>query len=105
VLYSFGANATDAQKPYTALVQGRDGNFYGTTPAGGAHNAGAMFQLTPAGVETVVYSFGASTGDGTSPYATLMTGFDGNLYGTTQSGGAYTTGSGGGGTIFEIAIN
>ena len=96
VLYSFGASG-DGTTPYAALVKGSDGNFYGTTESGGANGVGTVFKLTPAGVETVLYSFGATSGDGANPYASLIQGSDGNFYGTTYSGGAYTAG-----TVFKI---
>jgi uncharacterized repeat protein (TIGR03803 family) len=100
VLHSFGPSSSgDAAAPQTAaLIQGSDGNFYGTTPGGGANNTGAVFKITPAGVETVLYSFGSDTGtDGNEPYAGLTQGSDGNFYGTTRVGGAN-----GAGTVFKI---
>jgi uncharacterized repeat protein (TIGR03803 family) len=109
VLYSFGASPSDGATP-SALIQGRDGNFYGTTASGGANycdlipgtgnNCGTVVKITPAGVETVLYSFGASPSDGTEPIAPLMQASDGNLYGTTVSGGAY-----GLGTVFKVTVD
>jgi uncharacterized repeat protein (TIGR03803 family) len=96
VLYSFHANP-DVQSPSVGLIQATDGNFYGTSPSGGANNNGAVFMVTPAGVETVLYSF-AGGNDGFQPMGALVLGTDGNLYGTTNNGGA----SGGSGTIFQI---
>ncbi len=91
-LFSFGGNTGHGAYPYHALIQGKDGNFYGTTHDGGSNGSGAVIQLTPAGVETVLYNFSGSNGDGASPYAGLVQGTDGNFYGTTEGGGAYAHG-------------
>jgi uncharacterized repeat protein (TIGR03803 family) len=96
VLYSFGASASDGAGPEGSLIQATDGNLYGMTSGGGTYGAGTVFKITTAGVETVLYSFGAS-GDGASPFGDLLQASDGNLYGTTELGGAN-----GYGTIFEI---
>ena len=95
VLYSFGGG-TDGSYPYAGLTQGADGNFYGTTEQGGANSLGTIFKVTPAGVETVLWTFGGGT-DGHNPYGTLIQGADGNFYGTTFQGGTNNHG-----TIFEI---
>lgn len=95
VLYSFG-NSGDGQNPQASLIQASDGNFYGTTDAGGATGEGTVFEITPAGVETVLHSFGNS-GDGDHPQAGLIQGSDGNFYGTTYDGGANDDG-----TVFKI---
>jgi trimeric autotransporter adhesin len=95
VLWSFGSS-NDAMTPYAGLIQGADGNFYGTTLNGGTVNAGAVFKITPAGAETVVYSFTAGT-DGANPYAGLIQGTDGSFYGTTNQ-----TGANGDGTVFKF---
>jgi uncharacterized repeat protein (TIGR03803 family) len=95
-LYSFEGVPDGARPQYSSLIQGKDGNFYGTTPSGGAHDAGTVFRLTPAGEATVLWSFGAGT-DGNNPYSTLLEARDGNLYGTTTGGGAFSQG-----TVFRI---
>jgi uncharacterized repeat protein (TIGR03803 family) len=81
------------------LVQGSDGNFYGTTSGGGANNHGTLFKITPAGKLTTLYNFCSQTNcdDGFEPAAGLTQGSDGNLYGTTGFGGAHN-----GGTIYKI---
>jgi uncharacterized repeat protein (TIGR03803 family) len=104
-------NRTDGSGPWS-LVQGIDGNFYGTTQIGGATNAhcsggcGTVFKITSTGTLTTLYSFCAQGGnscpDGDSPYAGLVQGADGNLYGTTNQGGADCIDNGGCGTFFEI---
>jgi uncharacterized repeat protein (TIGR03803 family) len=94
-LYSFAGGITDGRYP-ASLTQGSDGNFYGTTALGGTSNEGTVFKITPAGVETLLYSFAGGT-DGGYPYAALIQGADGNFYGTSLGGGI-----GGKGTVFKI---
>ncbi len=87
-LYSF--NYTDGYKPFQApLVQGTDGNFYGTTEGGGTQGLGTVFKITPSGTLTTLFSFGSQRGcaDGVNPYAGLVQATDGNFYGTTRYGG------------------
>jgi uncharacterized repeat protein (TIGR03803 family) len=97
-LHSF-TGAADGGFPYAELVQGADGNFYGTTLGGGTQNGwGTVFKITPAGLLNNLYSF-TGVADGGSPEATLVQGSDGTLYGTTLEGG---TGSG---TVFAISTN
>ena len=98
----------DGASPTGALVQGNDGNFYGTTYGGGAEpRVGTVFKITPGGALTTLYSFCAQANctDGQQPYARLVRGSDGNFYGTTLEGGANTgcsLGSGSCGTVFKI---
>jgi uncharacterized repeat protein (TIGR03803 family) len=80
---------------YMSLIQGTDGNFYGTTSyAGGPNGGGTVFKVTAAGTLTVVYSFCVQSycADGAEPYGGLVQGSDGNFYGTTFYGGAYYDG-------------
>jgi uncharacterized delta-60 repeat protein len=98
-LYTF--SGTDGSSPTAALVQGSDGNFYGTTEYGGTGGCGTMFQITPAGAFTSLFSFGINgTNNGASPDGELVQGANGNFYGTTSSGG-----SAGGGNIFLLMTN
>jgi uncharacterized repeat protein (TIGR03803 family) len=97
VLYSFGSQSGDGQSPYAGLVFDKEGNLYGTTEKGGADGYGTVFELTAAGAEKVLYNFGSQPGDGQRPYASLVFDEKGNLYGTTEYGGAYTEG-----TVFEL---
>jgi uncharacterized repeat protein (TIGR03803 family) len=89
---------------YTSLVQGRDGNFYGTSAAGGLTGQGVIFRSTPDGALTVVHSFCVPPTnpcpDGYSPMGGLIQGTDGYFYGTTLGGGTYD-----GGTIFKITAS
>lgn len=92
-LYSFGSHTDDAIQPDSKLIQGTDGNFYGTSASGGAYGAGTVYRITPAGVETVLVSFtGGSGSEAASPAGGLIEGADGNFYGTTRAGGANGTG-------------
>ncbi|WP_395736525.1 choice-of-anchor tandem repeat GloVer-containing protein [Prosthecobacter sp.] len=87
--------------PSTNLVQGSDGNIYGTTTGGGSGGGfGTVFKITPGGVFTALTSFTGTTGTvpGTSPHGTLRQGADGFFYGTTSSGGLY-----GIGTVFRVS--
>ncbi len=93
-LHSFAGG--EGQNPYAGLVQATDGNLYGTTSSGGTNSNGTVFRITTAGVLTTLHSF-AFLADGAFPYAGLLHGTDGNLYGTTSQGGA-----GGNGTVFKI---
>ncbi|HEY3637416.1 MAG TPA: choice-of-anchor tandem repeat GloVer-containing protein, partial [Rhizomicrobium sp.] len=91
VLYSF-SGGSDGLAPTSGLITDASGNFYSTTDAGGATGHGAVFKLTPAGKETVLYSFGGGT-DGQNPQAGLAEDGQGNLYGTTYEGGADNLGA------------
>jgi len=108
-------DGTDGAGPFLmSLVRGTDGNFYGTTAAGGANNSctggcGVVFKITPAGALTTPYSFCSRQNciDGSGPYAGLVQGSDGNFYGTTYNGGTIYNGvnpncPGGCGTVFKI---
>ncbi len=106
-LYRFCSqtNCTDGGGPYAGLVQGPDGNFYGTTAFGGApadcpSGCGTIFKITPAGSLTTLHKFCSqgSCADGSRPMGPVVQATDGNFYGTTQNGGATADG-----TIFEIS--
>jgi uncharacterized repeat protein (TIGR03803 family) len=91
-LYSFCSqnNCADGAGPSAGLVQGRDGNFYGTTTGGrGASAFGGVFKITPQGALTTLYDFCSQGGcpDGSYPYGGLVQDSDGNFYGTTLAGG------------------
>jgi uncharacterized repeat protein (TIGR03803 family) len=102
---------TDGANPYSSLIQGIDGNFYGTTRFGGLSEAncglgcGTVFKLTPMGTLTVLYDFCSQTAcaDGGNPGG-LVQSSNGNIYGTTQIGGTgnYCNITGGCGTVFSI---
>uniref|UniRef100_UPI0025DB4527 beta strand repeat-containing protein n=1 Tax=Nevskia sp. TaxID=1929292 RepID=UPI0025DB4527 len=95
-LHSFPGGANGSQ-PRSALTLGSDGNFYGSTEAGGSGTgSGTLFRITPAGSHTRLHSFDlASTGN--QPRGRLIQASDGNFYGTTTS-----FGSGNAGTVFRM---
>jgi uncharacterized repeat protein (TIGR03803 family) len=101
-LHSF--DGTDGSTPYGALVQGIDGNLYGTTEQGGANGAGTVFKMTTGGTVTKLYDFCslASCTDGANPNAGLVQDTDGNFYGTTFGDDNPTCGGFGCGTVFKI---
>jgi uncharacterized repeat protein (TIGR03803 family) len=98
-LYSFVGPPTDGSKPVAGLVQGSDGNFYGTTCFGGTNYDGTVFRISPSGTYTNLYSFGSDPADGYEPYAGLVQGSDGNFYGTANGGGANNYG-----TVFKLTV-
>ena len=98
-------NGSNGSTPYDSLVQGTDGNLYGTTGYGGAFgpNYGTVFRTTTGGTLTTLHSFSGT--DGTVPYASLVLATNGAFYGTTFYGGANDTctiGYPGCGTVFKI---
>jgi uncharacterized repeat protein (TIGR03803 family) len=109
VLYNFCSKpyCTDGATPIAGLIQGSDGNFYGTTSQGGIENGncgavltcGTLFKLTPTGELTTLHKFCSQSNcaDGDGPQAGLIQATDGDFYGTTVGGGAYI-----GGTVFKI---
>jgi uncharacterized repeat protein (TIGR03803 family) len=104
-LHSFCSQSgcTDGENPFAGLIQGIDGNLYGTTFGGGtAKGFGTVFKIAPSGTLTTLHRFCTQSGcpDGQFPQTGLVQAANGNLYGTTISGGAY-----GDGTIFEITTN
>jgi uncharacterized repeat protein (TIGR03803 family) len=85
--------------PDSSLVQGLDGNLYGTTTFGGAVGPGIIFKMTRAGALTTLYSFCPQAGcfDGASPVAGLVQATDHTFYGVTSAGGSNSDG-----TVFRI---
>jgi uncharacterized repeat protein (TIGR03803 family) len=92
-VYKF--DQTHGAGPLSPVIQGTDGNFYGTTSAGGTSGLGTVFKLTSAGVITVLHNFIGS--DGETPLAGLVQANDGNFYGVASAGGSL-----GYGTIFKV---
>jgi uncharacterized repeat protein (TIGR03803 family) len=109
-LYSFCAQAgcPDGANPHGGLIQGSDGNFYGTTSGwdvgSGQVGYGTVFKITSGGVLTTLHSFSGL--DGAIPVGALVQAANGNMYGTTGSGGSFScpdVSNYGCGTVFQIA--
>jgi uncharacterized repeat protein (TIGR03803 family) len=101
-LHRFAGFPTDGDHSYAGLTRDSEGKLYGTTSKGGASGYGAVFTLAANGTETVMYSFTGGA-DGSVPMAGLILDPEGNLYGTTQNGGASGTGgASGAGVVFEL---
>ena len=99
IVQSFGCQASDGCNPFANLVQANDGNLYGTTEGGGSSAQGTVFRIAPNGSGfQLLHSFQCGTDNGCLPRAGLIQASDGNLYGTTFSGG-------GQGSVFRIAPN
>jgi len=107
-LYNF--QGPDGSAPIGPLVQGTDGNFYGTTSYGGnllectsAPGCGTVFKVTSTGTLTTLHSFCAQPNckDGAYPLAALVQGADGKFYGTTSAGGNASSA----GTVFRITAS
>ncbi len=81
VLHDF-TGGLDGSEPHQ-LIQGSDGNFYGTARFGGAHDLGNVFEMDPSGALTVLYSF-TGAADGCAPQGPVFRDSNGDLYGTTN---------------------
>lgn len=98
ILHSFAANGTDGANPMARVAfDAATGNLYGTTVAGGTHNLGTVFKLTPDGTETILHNFVADGIDGCQPYFSGVVLKNGSLYGATAGCGAFS-----GGTVYKI---
>ncbi|MFZ0912908.1 MAG: choice-of-anchor tandem repeat GloVer-containing protein, partial [Candidatus Korobacteraceae bacterium] len=97
IVHTFCAqtNCPDGANPQGGLVQGSDGNLYGTAVGGGTNGEGTVFKITTSGTLTTLHSFAIT--DGAAPSGTLVKASDGNFYGTTYEGGASNAG-----TVFKI---
>ena len=98
VLHTFAGGPTDGTAP-TALIQGADGQFYGTTESGGQFDMGIVFRMTSDGTMTLLHSFAGGLADGAKG-GFLVQGRDGNLYGATKEGGANELG-----TAFRLSLD
>ena len=96
VLYTFTGGADGGFPLWVVLARDSAGNLYGTTAGGGTSGAGVVFKVNAAGQETVLHSFTGGA-DGGTPYAGVILGPKGNLYGTTTVGGQTNAG-----VVFKI---
>lgn len=100
VLHSFSTSDGNGTYPQSALVEASDGNLYGTCYGGGANSVGTIFRISKSGSFLKIYDFTNTSGnDGYAPKAGLIQASDGNLYGTTWSGGANFGDSG---TLYQM---
>jgi uncharacterized repeat protein (TIGR03803 family) len=101
ILHNFNYNDKDGLQPYDGLTFDVHGNLYGTA-AGGLYGFSTVFELTPAvgggWSEKILYNFTAKSNGGFNPASGVVFGANGNLYGTTLSGGLYTYG-----TVFQLS--
>lgn len=90
----------DGTESFSGMVQGANGNFYGTTYFGGAKNSGEVFEITPDGTLTILSSLCSKSHctDGSYTYATPVQSTNGNFYGTTYTGGTSDLG-----TVFNLS--
>jgi uncharacterized repeat protein (TIGR03803 family) len=99
-------SGSNGSGPYSPVILGSDGNLYGTTIVGGSKGFGTVYKLTPQGALQTIYNFcsKANCADGSSPWAGLTEGADGDFYGATVYGGANPNCeyAGGCGTLFKI---
>ena len=114
VLHNFCSQSScaDGGSPEAGLIRGPKGDLYGTTSAGGGTGCdyagcGVAFKLDPTGKEIVLYTFCSQPGctDGAFPEAGLIRDAKGNLYGTTNAGGANNCGGYACGTVFKLSPN
>jgi uncharacterized repeat protein (TIGR03803 family) len=99
VLHTFTGGYVDGYWPYAGVILDSSGNLYGTTFRGGALDSGSVYQIDPAGNETILYSFNCYP-DGCWPYVGVTRDSAGNLYGTTYTGGLETSANGG--TVYKL---
>ena len=98
-------NDSNGGYPWAGLIADSNGNLFGTNSTGGGNDYGTVFEvqynaatLSYASTPTLLVSFGGT--DGAWPFGSLIADASGNLFGTTQQGGAY-----GYGTVFEVPYN
>lgn len=97
VLFNFPGGA-GGEYPFAGLVRDSAGNLYGTTSGGVGTSNGTVFKVSKPGKQAILHNFAGGTKDGCAPYGDLLQDAAGNLYGTTQSCGAF-----GNGTVFKVS--
>lgn len=90
--FNIDSTNVDGAFPFAGLLQGPDGNFYGSASNGGANTAGTLFQITPGGVFTKLFDLDSAVANGAGPYTTLMEHTNGVFYGLTSGGGSFASG-------------
>jgi uncharacterized repeat protein (TIGR03803 family) len=95
VLHSF--NGLDGRQPYSGVTLDREGNLYGTAYYGGT-GSGTVYKLTHAGSGWILNVLSSFARGGANPYAGVIFGPNGTLYGTTSK----ASGGGGNGTVFNL---
>jgi uncharacterized repeat protein (TIGR03803 family) len=90
-LYGFNSLG-DGSNPFSGVILARNGNLFGVTPLGGGFGIGTIYEVTPSGSETILYSFMNRTGGG-SPQGNLVADKSGDLYGAACTNGAFNNGS------------
>jgi uncharacterized repeat protein (TIGR03803 family) len=101
VLYTFDTTGNDGAEPFAGLIMDSAGNLYGTTKYGGNGTLllqGTVFKITAAGAESILHAFPSGPTDGGYPVSPLIMDSNGNLFGTTPSGGQNKLG-----TVFKIS--
>ncbi len=100
ILHAF-AGGSDGAFPFAGLIRDSAGNLYGTTRGGDILDAGTVFEINSAGVESLLHSFLVS--EGRCPQGGLVRDSAGNLYGTAESGGVTNSNCANGcGTVFRL---
>jgi uncharacterized repeat protein (TIGR03803 family) len=92
-IYTFPDASTNACEPEDNIVQGRNGSMYGIGESCGTNGGGAVYKISPAGAESVIFNFPSGW---SSCFSGLTLGRDGNFYGT-----CFTTPTGNG-SIFKL---
>jgi uncharacterized repeat protein (TIGR03803 family) len=98
-----GGSVSTGGNPFSGMVTGSDGAFYGTTFNGGANADGIIYRITASGSFSVIYSFTGGN-DGAHPYGPLVvstgTATPGLMYGTAETGG-----TGGSGVVYSVTTS
>ena len=102
VLHRFAGDPKDGATPQAGLIRDGANNLYGTTSYGGSFGDGMVFKLNKANKETVLYDFTGGMDGGNPQYGRLVRDSAGNLYGTTLTGGSFSCGGDGCGTVFKL---
>ena len=95
----------DGNLPAAELIQGMDGNFYGTTYEGGQYGLGTIFKITPGGALTTLHIFGSVANDSANVNAGMLQMLNGTFYGTASSGGTNCATDGTCGTVFKMTLD